>query len=73
MKTWRRLFVFVRPHASRMAGNIGFSVVAAVLDAFSFSLLVPFLDALFGLPPIPDTGTLASKMLQRTPPGRSPY
>ena len=49
-----------------MAGNIGFSVVAAVLDAFSFSLLVPFLDALFGLPPIPDTGTLASKMLQRT-------
>jgi subfamily B ATP-binding cassette protein MsbA len=49
-----------------MAGNLGFSNVAAELDAYSFSLLVPFLNALLGLPPIPGTGTLASKMLQRT-------
>ena len=31
-----------------MAGNIGCSVIAAGLDAFSFTLLIPFLDALFG-------------------------
>ncbi|HEX7020619.1 MAG TPA: ABC transporter transmembrane domain-containing protein [Gemmatimonadaceae bacterium] len=31
-----------------MAGNIGANIVAAALDAFSFTLLIPFLNALFG-------------------------
>lgn len=31
-----------------MAGTITANVVAAVLDVFSFTLLIPFLDALFG-------------------------
>jgi len=31
-----------------MAGNIGANVIAAALDAFSFTLLIPFLNALFG-------------------------
>ena len=31
-----------------MAGSIAANVIAAVLDVFSFTLLIPFLDALFG-------------------------
>ncbi len=49
-----------------MVATIGCSVVAALFDAFAFSLLIPFLNALFGLPPIPLSGSLASKMLQGT-------
>jgi subfamily B ATP-binding cassette protein MsbA len=45
---YRRLLRFLRPHAWRMAGNVACSVVAAVLDKFSFTLLIPFLNQLFG-------------------------
>src|SRR3954464_5166596 len=44
---YRRLLGFLRPHWWRMAGNVAFSIVAAGLDAFSFTLLIPFLNALF--------------------------
>src|SRR3712207_6385402 len=44
----RRLFRFLRPHKWRMAGSVASSIAAAVLDAFAFSLLIPFLNALFG-------------------------
>jgi ATP-binding cassette, subfamily B, bacterial MsbA len=47
---YRRLLVFLRPHYWRMAGTVAASVIAALLDAFAFSLLIPFLNALFGLP-----------------------
>jgi subfamily B ATP-binding cassette protein MsbA len=47
MGLYRRLLGFVRPHWWRMAGTIASSVIAAVLDAFSFTLLIPFLNALF--------------------------
>jgi subfamily B ATP-binding cassette protein MsbA len=33
-----------------MAGTIGCNMIAAALDVFSFTLLVPFLNALFGQP-----------------------
>ena len=33
-----------------MAGNILANVIAAGLDAFSFTLLIPFLNALFNAP-----------------------
>jgi ABC-type multidrug transport system fused ATPase/permease subunit len=46
--TFRRLLGFLRPHSWRMAGTIASNVTAAVLDVFSFTLLIPFLDALFG-------------------------
>jgi subfamily B ATP-binding cassette protein MsbA len=42
-----RLLRFLRPHWWRMAGNIACNVLAAGLDAFSFTLLIPFLNALF--------------------------
>src|SRR5262245_50204395 len=44
---YRRLLVFLRPHWWRMAGNVACSLIAAGLDVFSFTLLIPFLDALF--------------------------
>jgi subfamily B ATP-binding cassette protein MsbA len=33
-----------------MLGAIGASALAAIFDAYSFTLLIPFLDALFGMP-----------------------
>src|SRR4051812_29745981 len=44
---YRRLLRFLRPHSWRMAGTIACNVVAAALDAFSLTLLIPFLNALF--------------------------
>jgi subfamily B ATP-binding cassette protein MsbA len=43
----RRLLRFLRPHKWRMIGTVVCSIVAAALDAFAFSLLIPFLNALF--------------------------
>ncbi len=43
-----RLFRFVRPHVWRMAGTVACNIAAAILDVFSFTLLIPFLDAIFG-------------------------
>lgn len=44
---YRRLLRFLRPHQWRMAGNVSCNIIAAGLDAFSFTLLIPFLNALF--------------------------
>jgi len=33
-----------------MAGTVGCNIAAAVLDVFSFTLLIPFLDRLFNQP-----------------------
>ena len=40
---YRRLLQFLRPHAWRMAGTVACNIAAAVLDVFSFTLLIPFL------------------------------
>ncbi len=54
MRLYRRLLQFLRPHSSRMAGNVLSNVIGAILDAVAFSLLIPFLNTLFGNPnPIP--------------------
>ena len=50
MRVYRRLLAFLRPHAWRMAGNVTFNVVAAALDGVAFTLLIPFLNTLFGNP-----------------------
>jgi len=39
-----------------MAATVACNVVAAVLDGFSFTLLIPFLNALFDLAPLPAAG-----------------
>ena len=53
---YRRLLRFLRPHRWRMAATVACNVVAAVLDGFSFTLLIPFLNALFDLAPLPAAG-----------------
>ncbi|MEO6444322.1 MAG: ABC transporter transmembrane domain-containing protein [Gemmatimonadaceae bacterium] len=45
---YRRLLAFLRPHGWRMTATIACNIGAALLDVFSFTLLIPFLDALFG-------------------------
>ncbi len=50
MRVYRRLLQFLRPHAWRMAGNVVMNVTAAVLDGVAFTLLIPFLNTLFGSP-----------------------
>ena len=45
---YARLLSYLRPHSWRMAGTIACNVISAALDVFSFTLLVPFLNALFG-------------------------
>jgi subfamily B ATP-binding cassette protein MsbA len=50
---YRRLLEFLSPHRWRMIGAIICSVLSAALDAFSFTLLIPFLNALFGQPALP--------------------
>lgn len=50
MRVYRRLLRFLRPHAWRLAGNVTFNVIAAALDGIAFTLLIPFLNTLFGRP-----------------------
>ena len=45
---YRRLLRFLRPYRWYLAAAIGCNVVAAVLDTFSLTLLIPFLQTLFG-------------------------
>jgi ATP-binding cassette, subfamily B, bacterial MsbA len=50
MRVYRRLLAFLRPHAWRLVGNVGMNVTAAILDGVAFTLLIPFLNTLFGTP-----------------------
>jgi subfamily B ATP-binding cassette protein MsbA len=46
-----------------MVGTIACNIIAAALDVFSFTLLVPFLNALFGAPQfIPQTSSWIAKL-----------
>jgi subfamily B ATP-binding cassette protein MsbA len=47
MGLYRRLLGFLRPHAWRMTAATASNMLASVLDAFAFTLLIPFLNALF--------------------------
>jgi len=50
-----------------MLGAIGASALAAVFDAYSFSLLIPFLNALFGMPSLlPGNSGWLTAFLNRT-------
>jgi len=59
---YRRLLAFLRPHRWRMAGTVACNIAAAVLDVFSFTLLIPFLDQLFKQP---SRGTPITELQQR--------
>ena len=64
---YRRLLRFLRPHMGRMLGAVGASAGAALFDAYSFSLLIPFLNALFGMPSLlPGNSGWLTAFLNRT-------
>jgi subfamily B ATP-binding cassette protein MsbA len=66
MRLYRRLLVFLRPHWARLAGNVGANIIAAGLDAVAFSLLIPFLNLLFGIgQPIPANKGWLTDLLDR--------
>lgn len=54
MGLYRRLLGFLRPHAWRMAAATASTMIASVLDALAFTLLIPFLNALFQQPALID-------------------
>jgi subfamily B ATP-binding cassette protein MsbA len=62
-----RLLHFLRPHRWRMAATVATSIGAAALDAYSFALLIPFLNALFGLETfLPKGGGAVRRILEAT-------
>ncbi|MEP6506819.1 MAG: ABC transporter transmembrane domain-containing protein, partial [Gemmatimonadales bacterium] len=66
MSVYGRLYPFLRPHSGRMAGAIVTNIVAAVLDAFSLALLIPFLNTLFEQAPIGIGGGGLTRLLRAT-------
>jgi ATP-binding cassette, subfamily B, bacterial MsbA len=54
---YARLLAFLRPYRARMAGTILFSLIAAGLEVFSFTLLVPFLNELWNQPSVASAAT----------------
>lgn len=55
-----RLFTLLRPYSVLFLASIGATVLASVLDGFTFVLLLPFLRALFGEAAMPAAGQAAS-------------
>jgi len=49
-----------------LAAAVGTNIVAATLDTFSVALLIPFLNLLFGLPPLQLKPGLVATLLHRT-------
>jgi len=56
---WRRLWRFVGPHKGKLFAVVLLNAAAAFADVFSFTLLIPFLNALFEADSLlPATGTV---------------
>jgi subfamily B ATP-binding cassette protein MsbA len=68
-RLWRRLWRFVIPHRGKLFAVVALNVLAAVFDVFSFTLLVPFFNALFGqaqLIPGGADGSVVARILTAT-------
>ena len=65
-QAWRRLYAFVRPHQIKLFSVIALNLLAAVADVFSFTLLIPFLQALFGQDEMLPGNTLLTRVLHAT-------
>lgn len=64
---YRRLLIYLRPYAGLMGGTIFGRIGASVLDGYSFALLIPFLNALFGSASIiPEQAGWLGRVLERT-------
>jgi len=66
VSVYRRLLPFLRPHGWRLLGAMLANIGAAVLDAFSIALLVPFLNTLFDRPPLDIKNGWVSSLLHQT-------
>ena len=63
---WRRLWRYVGPHKGKLVAVVLLNAAAAFADVFSFTLLIPFLNALFKSDQLlPATGTIG-QVLQAT-------
>jgi subfamily B ATP-binding cassette protein MsbA len=47
---YRKLLGYLQPHSGLLLGAIGATIASAAFDVFSFTLLIPFLNALFEMP-----------------------
>jgi ATP-binding cassette, subfamily B, bacterial MsbA len=67
MRTYLRILQYLRPHGYIFAAAVVATFVFAGLDAFSFALFIPFLNALLGDPsgPGPEAITTGDKFLDR--------
>ena len=63
---WGRLWGFVRPHRAKLVGVVVLNLLAAVFDVFSFTLLIPFLNALFEQPQLIPGNKVVSAILNTT-------
>jgi subfamily B ATP-binding cassette protein MsbA len=61
----KRLLRFLRPHAGLLAQTVACNLGAAALDVFSFTLLIPFLDTLFGEQSLGSISRLQQPLLER--------
>lgn len=66
MSVYRRLIPFLKPHTGSLVGAILSNIGAAVLDAFSIALLIPFLNTLFGQAPLNIKSPMVQHLLQGT-------
>ncbi len=65
-KLWGRLWTFVRPHQAKLIAVVVLNAIAAIADVFSFTLLIPFLNALFGKSQIIPASGLVAELLNTT-------
>lgn len=65
-RLWRRLWAFVRPHRAKLVGVVSLNLLAAVFDVFSFTLLIPFLNALFQVPQLIPSNKVIAAVLNTT-------
>lgn len=66
VSVYRRLLPFLKPHSWRMVGAIATNIGAALLDAFSVALLIPFLNTLFDRPALDIKAGWVSSLLHAT-------
>jgi subfamily B ATP-binding cassette protein MsbA len=66
LSIYRRLLPFLRPHAWRLLGAMLTNIGAALLDAFSVALLIPFLNTLFDRPALELKAGWVSGLLHAT-------
>lgn len=66
LSIYRRLLPFLKPHTWRLVGAMLTNIGAALLDAFSVALLIPFLNTLFDRPALDIKAGWVSGLLHAT-------